>query len=500
MSLYRKYRPKNFSEIIDQQHVVKTLMGAIESDQVGHAYIFAGTRGTGKTSIARIFAKSVNCMSRNRSEPCEKCQVCIEMNNGSFLDLIEIDAASNRGIDEIRDLKEKIRFAPNLGKYKVYIIDEAHMLTEPAFNALLKTLEEPPSHVIFILATTEIHKIPITILSRCQRFDFHKVDSGKMFEGVKRIVSLENIKINDDDLRKIISISEGSIRDALSYLDQLNSFSAGVIDSEILENILGYSKEEMLIEFLELILGGDLKAIVSFVNKVVAEGKELESYLKNLIVFLRKIMMARIDPANHPEFADPDRVMKLANGISFEKLVSLIDILSGVVKNSRFSFMPQLVLELELIRFISKNEPDKNIRKNEASNIAGKIVSEIKNVLKPESKSDTEEGRTTKEISNENPFDDWTAFLGKLKSEKMVLYMALQGCGHGEKDGAYAIEIYNGFYYSRLNERQNLGFINSVFKEFFGEKRLVISRAEKANTPKDVVTEALRVFGGEVLE
>jgi DNA polymerase III subunit gamma/tau len=500
MSLYRKYRPQKFEEIIGQEHVVQTLMGAIESDQIGHAYIFAGTRGTGKTSIARIFAKSVNCQKRNGFEPCGQCQICVEMHNGTFLDLIEIDAASNRGIDEIRDLKEKIRFAPNLGKYKVYIIDEAHMLTEPAFNALLKTLEEPPKHVIFILATTEIHKIPITILSRCQRFDFHKVESNKMFESIKNIAKIEKIKIDDENLKKIISISEGSVRDALSYLDQLNSFSGGEISSNVLENILGYSNEEKLLEFLDLVTKQELKTVMAFIDKLVEDGTDVEGFLKNLIVILRKILILKIDENSKNDFFDFEKAKKISDFFSLEQIIGLIDTLNGVFKNSKFSFIPQLVLELEIIKFISA-KPKSDSKKSEAINITGKIVNEIKSVLKQNNKNEGSQIIEKQSGVIGAPNDKWNSFIEKIKNEKIILYMALQGCDFEINDNMIKIKISNGFYLNRLNEKQNFDFIDGIAKDFFGQKiKLIIEEAKKNKAKIDIIGDALTVFGGELIE
>lgn len=515
MSLYRKYRPQKFSEIIGQEHIVQTLCGAIESDQIGHAYVFSGTRGTGKTTIARIFAKAVNCQNRKGAEPCGECRVCKEMSGGTFLDLIEIDAASNRGIDDIRDLREKIRFSPNIGKYKIYIIDEVHMLTTDAFNALLKTLEEPPAHAIFILATTEIHKIPATILSRCQRFDFRKIESEKMFEGIKKVAEKENIKVSEEDLRKIVGLSEGSLRDALSSLDQLNSFSAGIISSDILESVLGYSKEEQLIEILELIQEENIGGVISFISDLMNDGKDMESFLKNLVVFLRKLMILKVDDKFKADFSDSERVKKVSDNFSFEKIVALADTLNNVIKNSKFSFLPQLVFELEIIKFISLTPKTELLLKNENINIAGKIVKEIKDVLKTGSKQEDEktmgpaqsflndsEGMISdKEIKKSSSTDNWSLFLDKVKKEKIVLHMALQGCDHDETNEVVNVKIYNGFYFNRLNEKQNIDFINNLFKEFFGaEKKINIQKCEKEITRTDMVSEALKVFGGELVE
>jgi len=504
MSLYRKYRPQKFEDVMDQGHVIQTLQGAIESKQIGHAYIFAGTRGTGKTSIARIFAKAVNCLSLKNNEPCGECSICKEIAEGRFLDLIEIDAASNRGIDEIRDLKEKIRFAPNIGKYKVYIIDEAHMLTDQAFNALLKTLEEPPAHAIFILATTEIHKIPITIFSRCQRLDFHKVKSQKMLEGIKKIIEKEGIKIDDKSLKKIVSISEGSVRDALSYLDQISAFANGEeIKFELIEDILGCSKEEKLVEFLNILAAKDIKQTISFINDFIEAGYDLENFIKDLIKFIRKILMAKIGNSSE-EFFEDDKTLNLASNFSFEELLFLAELLNNVLKNNKFSFLPQLMLEIELIKFVNNlNLPKEN--KNENQSFSGKIVSEIKNVLKPSNivkeKKEEANNEEKNEKTSEGKSSGWDGFLEKLKNQKIVLYMALQGCDFADEGETVNLNIYNGFYFNRLSEKTNRDFVEGVFKESFGDqKKLNIIKAEKKEDRRDLIKDALSVFGGELVE
>lgn len=502
MSLYRKYRPQKFEEIIGQEHIVQTLIGALESNQIGHAYIFTGTRGTGKTSIARIFAKAINCQNRKGSEPCGECKVCKEMTEGNFLDLIEIDAASNRGIDDIRDLREKIRFSPNIGKFKIYIIDEVHMLSTDAFNALLKTLEEPPAHAIFILATTEIHKIPATILSRCQRFDFRRIESDKMFEAIKKIAESEKIKVSEEDLRRIVSLSDGALRDALSSLDQLNSFSAGSISSDILENILGYSKEEKLLEILELIQKKDISKIIYFINEIIDGGKDIESFLKNLLIFLRKLLIFKIDNKTQSNFSDLDKTKEIIDNFSLDQIVNLADVLNSVIKNSKFSFLPQLVFELEIIKFISSETKTEPSLKNK--NIAGKLVSEIKNVFKTNDEQ-TEKNtikEVEKEIINDNSnIDNWPLFLEKIKKEKIVLYMAFQGCECEKSGESINVNIWNSFYFNRLNEKQNIDFINKIFEEFFGkEMKIVIQKCEKRKISTDVISDALKVFGGELVE
>lgn len=501
MSLYRKYRPQKFAEIIGQQYVVKTILGAIASKQIGHAYIFAGTRGTGKTSIARIFAKSINCVDLKDGEACDKCKTCTEIHNGSFLDLIEIDAASNRGIDDIRDLREKVKFAPNMGKYKVYIIDEAHMLTEPAFNALLKTLEEPPAHAVFIMATTEIHKIPATILSRCQRLDFHKVENTKLIEGIKNISEKEGIKIDEKSLKKIVVISEGSVRDALSYLDQISSFSAGEeITIDLIEKILGFSKEENMIMLLDLVKSGNIQRIIEFINGLEEEGRDIESYVKDFIKFLRNILIAKIDKNGFSVFIDEKKVSDIAAEVSFSFVLELIEAMSRVLKSGKFSFVPQLPLELEMVRFLRTGDGDKlkNEKAKEGSVVSSIVMESIKEKISEGSSVNSKSDMQKVEVPNSS----WSLFLENVKKAKMILYMALQGCAMEEDGSTIKLLVCNPFYFDRISERGNSDILNKIAQETFGaDKKISIVKSDKkTETNNDLISEALSVFGGEIIE
>lgn len=289
-SLYRKYRPKNFDQVIGQESIVKTLKNAIINNQLNHAYLFTGPRGTGKTSIAKILARTINCENSINAIPCEKCVFCTEKDN-QVSDIIEIDAASNNGVDEIRELKSKINIVPTLGKYKIYIIDEVHMLTIGAFNALLKTLEEPPQHVIFILATTEPQKIPVTILSRCQRFDFKKISVSKIEQHLKKIVDMENINVEDGVLSELALLSEGCMRDALSLLEGANAYSNGNISLESLHEINGTITNEEMKQFLISILEKKYENIFQSIDSFNDKGKNYIKIAEELIVFLKNILL-----------------------------------------------------------------------------------------------------------------------------------------------------------------------------------------------------------------
>jgi DNA polymerase-3 subunit gamma/tau len=295
-SLYRKYRSQTFADLVGQEAASRALQGAIISSRVAHAYLFSGSRGTGKTSAARLLAKAVNCSGRSRdsAEPCNTCQSCVEMTAGSALDLIEIDAASNRGIDEIRDLREKVNLAPALGPFKVYIIDEAHMLTEPAFNALLKTLEEPPAHVVFVLCTTDAQKIPLTVIGRCQQFVFRRHSEEQIAGRLTHIAQVEGVTVDDDAMQLIARTAQGSMRDAVGLLDQLVPLATGPITLEGARSLLGIADPRLLDSLLDDVLSGRAAEALDELNRVYAAGAELRQVVRGLMESCRDRLVAAL--------------------------------------------------------------------------------------------------------------------------------------------------------------------------------------------------------------
>ena len=323
VALYRKYRPKKFDDVIGQKVTVEILKNSIINNKISHAYLFNGPRGTGKTSVAKIFAKSVNCLNNKNGNACGTCELCKKIQEND-VDIIEIDAASNNGVEEIREIRSKVKLLPAVAKYKVYIIDEVHMLSTGAFNALLKTLEEPPSHVIFILATTEIHKIPLTILSRCQRFDFNKVNSEEMFAKLKQICKLEKKDISDNILKLIVKLSDGGCRDAINLLDQVLSLSSENITEDEIYDMQGITSEDKIIDFLNTILENDIVGGMKFLDSFVNSGKNLNGIVEQLLILLHNIAIANtVD-----NFFQGDSQKKyIAINVSLENIKILTNIL-----------------------------------------------------------------------------------------------------------------------------------------------------------------------------
>lgn len=350
-SLYRKYRPSKFEDVYGQNFIIKTLNNAIENNKVSHAYLFTGTRGTGKTTIAKIFAKRVNCLDMVDNKPCGKCEICLTENTDDIQDIIEIDAASNNGVDEIRELKNKIKLVPVMCKYKVYIIDEVHMLSTGAFNALLKTLEEPPSHVIFILATTDPQKLPITIISRCQRFDFKKISEENIFDRLKYISNCENIEVEDEALKEIAKMCDGAMRDAIGTLDQLSSYSEKSITIDDIYTLKGTIPTNTLVELANSYVDRDLNKILDIIENIYLEGKNFYLILENLLMLFRNILINKKAPKyfeNKSVFLK-ENILDLSNKLDIKSVQNIIKKLEDLSKNLKDSNYPRVLFELCLL-------------------------------------------------------------------------------------------------------------------------------------------------------
>lgn len=370
VALYRAYRPQKFSEVVGQQHIIKTLQNAISLNKVAHAYLFCGPRGTGKTTLAKIMAKALNCEHGPTTEPCCECEICKGIAKGTVSDVIEIDAASNNGADDIRALRDTVKFLPAVGKYKVYIIDEVHMLSNAAFNALLKTLEEPPKHVIFILATTEPYKLPNTILSRCQRFDFQSISIDDILSRLKIVANDENIKITDEALVQIATVAEGGMRDALSLFDQCISYS---VNPEItIDDVLAVSGNVSylkIIEILDACISNDETQAVKLLDKLLREGKEVPRVVNDTILFLRDVLLYKNNVIlESKRMFETDEFKNLSKKLSKNLIYNWLDILNESLNQMRFSTQKRAFLELAILKM-----NDNNL--NEQANLIDRVES-----------------------------------------------------------------------------------------------------------------------------
>ncbi|MBU3924543.1 DNA polymerase III subunit gamma/tau [Patescibacteria group bacterium] len=555
--LYRKYRPKNFSEIIGQEKIVKILTSAVSSGRVAHAYLFTGPRGTGKTTIARILAKVINCTGRKGGEPCNECANCIALNTGRTFDVVEIDAASNTGVDNIRDLKESIGFSPALLKYKVFIIDEAHMLSKGAFNALLKMLEEPPEHAIFILATTEIHKIPPTIISRAQRFDFRKFRLDEMIERLKEIAKQEKVKIEKGVLEVIALSADGGMRDAESMLGQIISLEAPGEEIKLAEvkMVLGLTDTESVLKFVGFMSKNQFKEAIIFLNDITFEGQDLEQFAGSLIDILRKITILKTNRdlkkyvISDSTEEQAERLLKLADVFSEQELLWVFKKMITAKNEIKSSVLPQIPLEIALIEYdIFKNnratinkkaenaadvkkEPKAEIiakKKLNDSNIELKVekAAPVKEAAKEEKTEKAEieadakaEAETEKVVSKdlggvgiEEIKSNWNQILRTAKkyNHSISAFLKLSAPQEFKKDMLMLATPYK-FHAEKLNDSSNRKIIEKVLSEVFpnlknikvaviqDENLKVIKAPEAANkTGDEKVDSALEIFGGEV--
>ncbi|MEG2338424.1 MAG: DNA polymerase III subunit gamma/tau [Clostridium sp.] len=361
MALYREFRPKSFEDMIGQDHIVTTLKNQITNNRIAHAYLFTGTRGTGKTSTAKIFSKAVNCLNPIDSSPCNACPICIEANAGTLLDIVEMDAASNRKLENALDIIETVKYPPTSASYKVYIIDEVHMLTTQAFNALLKTIEEPPEYVIFILATTDPQKVPATILSRCQRFDFKRIKTDDAFSRLKHIIDMKGVYAEDNALRAIAKVSEGAMRDCLSILDQAISMGDGRVDMELVSSMLGITGSDSITRLVDYMANGNIEGALSEIDSVMMSGRDIAQYVKDIIKHLRNLLVVRIskNPSGTIDLGEDslNKLLEQSRKLQYEDIVRGINLFLEAEQEMKQSSQWKIVLEMCIIRF-AKREYD----------------------------------------------------------------------------------------------------------------------------------------------
>lgn len=441
VALYREWRPKTFADIVGQKHISVTLKNALESERIAHAYLFCGPRGTGKTSTAKVLAKALNCEQGPTVEPCNICANCQRINQGNSLDVLEIDAASNRGIDEIRDLREKVKFAATEGKKKVYIIDEVHMLTTEAFNALLKTLEEPPGHVVFILATTEPHKIPLTILSRCQRFDFRRISLDDIIERLDYVVKQTGSDVADEALSLIARASEGGMRDALNLLDQCIAFSGGKVTEVHVAQVLGSVNTELLIKFGQAIAQKDSSVCLQLIDTVIREGKDPKQFIKDLTEHFRNLLLLKVTGSQDLVLASQNvrqQLVSQTEAYEVERLIGIINILNDTEREMKWAVQPRILLEIALIRInnLSANNTDLNPFLEKIQQLEDKLNDLSLQPVSQESVKPSQRKPATRRVSPlqlgpndgeglKNVLQAWTEILEGVKKTKVPAYALL---------------------------------------------------------------------------
>ncbi len=387
VALYRKFRPQRFEDVVGQEHITQTIRNQIKSGRIAHAYLFSGGRGSGKTSTAKILSRAVNCLHPVDGEPCNECEICKQALEGNLIDISEIDAASNNGVDNIRDIREEVEFIPTTAKYRVYIIDEVHMLSTGAFNALLKTLEEPPKHVIFILATTEPQKLPVTILSRCQRFDFKRISIENIIKRLNIICNESNIEIEDAALKIIAKMSDGAMRDAISILERCIADGEQKITEDKIRELVGIPEFDYLIDISTDLLLNNASKILQDAEKIINDGKDIEVFTWEEIKFIRDLLMLEIseDLVVYKD-EEKERMKQLVNKASKERLLSLITDLSTLQNNMKWASDREVIFEAGLIKIALQGETSNNktITKNESNSTFSQEVEKQKqtNTLK----------------------------------------------------------------------------------------------------------------------
>lgn len=491
IALYRKYRPENFEQLIGQEHIIRVLKNAVILGKISHAYLFSGPRGTGKTSIARILAKAINCTKRKEYNPCGKCNICVGITESRIIDLIEIDAASNRGIDEIRDLREKVKFSPTEGNYKVFIIDEVHMLTKEAFNALLKTLEEPPEHAIFILATTEINKVPMTIISRCQRHDFKRIRLDDIVTRLSEIKDAEKIGITDEALETIAESSEGGMRDAISLLDQLGSIGLSKIDEDDVENILGIAPHKMVVSFVSSLISNDKGAALSILEKTASAGTDLIIFTKSVIDFTRKILTGKLGPETEIEGTKEQlaEIKKISQEAELADILEVSDVLLWAQAAYKTNVDPKAILTLVCAKVgIESARPVEEKTGNTDSVNEGKKTEEKKGEKKAVIR----------------PNGHWQHFLLEVKAKNNTLHACLRvAVPEFTEDNIVVLTFPYKFHKERVEEKKNRMLAEELIKKVYNQEFEIKCQIEGNGHGNKKVTDvdsAASILGGKVVD
>lgn len=522
-ALYRKWRPQHWDEVVGQEHVIQTLHNALSAGRIAHAYLFAGPRGTGKTTTARLLAKAVNCLADDlAARPCGECAHCRAVSESRFLDLIEIDAASNTSVDDVRDLREKINFSPNQGRYKVYIIDEVHMLSTAAFNALLKTLEEPPSHAIFILATTEIHKIPATVLSRCQRHEFRRIPVADIVQHLQKQAEHENISVDLDALTLIARQSTGALRDAISLLDQLAS-TGHKITLEMAQNLLGTAASQAVLDVIEALIVRQADSGIATLQLALDAGSDPRQFARQFVDYLRDLLLMRMGNADQIDATSDTRAIMARHAQAFSpaELLRLIRLFNAAANESKNAWQPSLPLELA---FVEALEPPAEME----AGFADPAVTPSPAVVtqKPAPKTEVlpkipqkaaESPVSPSQMENLPPEDQtfkrvteqWRRILQAVGQRSKQTQALLNSCKpFGMKDGVLFLGFNGEFAKTKMDKEGHIDLTRQVIQQVLGidmPLRCFVAAGRGGTLPPDVesdgiVAAAMRDLGGELVD